>query len=91
MRVLWVYKVFDVGGAEQLLLELLPHLQSHVQVIPVAMDGSTGAMAERYRSAGLSPVDLQASSSFDISSPAATSASTLIFAASWRSRRTSFA
>jgi glycosyltransferase involved in cell wall biosynthesis len=67
MRVLWVYKVFDVGGAEQLLLELLPHLQSHVQVIPVAMNGSTGAMAERYRSAGLSPVDLQASSSFDVS------------------------
>jgi len=66
MRVLWVYKVFDVGGAEQLLLEVLPHLAPHVAITPVAVDGSTGAMAERYVHAGLSPVDLCSSGPYDV-------------------------
>lgn len=67
MRVLWVYKVFDVGGAEQLLLEALPHLGPTVEVIPVAVDGASGAMAVRYREAGLTPVDLCASGPMDVS------------------------
>jgi glycosyltransferase involved in cell wall biosynthesis len=67
MRVLWVYKVFDVGGAEQLLLEVLPNFGPSVEVIPVAVDGATGTMAVQYRNAGLSPIDLCASGPLDVS------------------------
>lgn len=66
LRALWVYKVFDVGGAERLLLELEPWLRPDVDVVPVAVETGTGEMARRYEVAELDPRTLGAAGEWDL-------------------------
>jgi glycosyltransferase involved in cell wall biosynthesis len=64
IRVLWVMKEFGWGGAERLLLEVLPFMRG-VAVRPVATAARPIDLLEPLRSRGLEPVVLGARSTLD--------------------------
>ena len=64
MRILWLLKTFGRGGAERLILELLPYLEG-CDVVPVATHVDRSSYVPEFRNAGLEPRSLGARSDFD--------------------------
>jgi glycosyltransferase involved in cell wall biosynthesis len=64
VRVLWVLKEFGWGGAERLILEVLPYL-GDVDLRPVAVSAEPDDLVEALRSHGLTPRTLGARSNLD--------------------------
>jgi glycosyltransferase involved in cell wall biosynthesis len=60
----WLLKGFGLGGAERLLLEVLPWLDG-VEVLPVAVDPRVTDLEPALRAAGLSPRSLGATTDAD--------------------------
>jgi glycosyltransferase involved in cell wall biosynthesis len=55
LRVVWVVKAWSTGGAERMLLDLLPRLATDVDVIPVAALSRPDDLAPALERAGLRP------------------------------------
>lgn len=65
MRVAWLLGSFGIGGAERLLLELLPHLPD-VDFIPLAVTHGDGDLEPLLVRAGLHPRTLESSGVGDL-------------------------
>jgi glycosyltransferase involved in cell wall biosynthesis len=66
VRILWVLKELGIGGAERMLLELLPYFSDDLRFFPTFVSRTGDDLVPHYRGVGLRPYSLGAAGNWDL-------------------------